>query len=74
MKINASKKSFLKDHKEVLAEFFKSRIEDLKEEMIMEENSEERNKIIEAIRENKRWLQDIEVATSDKKVKEDTGI
>ena len=73
MKLNGNEKDLLKEYKDILSGIIQKRIEDLKEDMIAEE-VEERDKIIEAIRENKRWLTDIERETSDKKPKIDTGV
>ncbi len=74
MKLNGNEKDFLKEHKEILSGIIQKRIEDLKDDMITEE-AEERDKIIEAIRENKRWLVDIERETEEKKeIKKDTGV
>ncbi|HDY66390.1 MAG TPA: hypothetical protein ENH85_01215 [Candidatus Scalindua sp.] len=74
MKLTGDQKAFLKDQKEKLIALFRGRIEDLKDMMIAQEIPLERDRIIEAIKENKRWLADIEEQTSNKKVKRDTSI
>ncbi len=74
MQPTGEEKQFLKDYKDVLSGIFKKRIEELKEEMVLEPNEVERNKIRELIIEFKRWLADIKIITGDKEIKKDTGI
>jgi len=73
MKLTDNDKQFLKDSKEILKRLFNERITDLRVD-IEEEKAEERDKIVEAIRENKRWIIDIDTITNDKKPRVDTGI
>ena len=73
MKQSEDQKAFFKDNKEVMIRLFNNRVEELKEFMIAE-MPEERDRIIEAIKENKRWLEHVERLTSNKKPIIDTGI
>jgi hypothetical protein len=67
--------AFYKDHKEKLLELFKDRLEILKEDAISPEYKDERERIINAAEEMKKWIRDINDATSDKKPpKIDNGI
>jgi len=74
MKLTADQIAFIKDQRMILVKFFEGRIEDLKNEMIIEPTSTERDKIIEAIKENKRWLIEVEEKVEDRSVKKDTGV
>jgi len=74
MKLDGNEKDFLKEHKEILSGLIQKRIEDLKEDVIIEK-AEERDKIIEAVKENRRWLADIKRETEEKKeIKKDSGV
>jgi len=74
MKLTNSEEDFLKAHKETLSKIFRARIEELKEDMVLEEKPEEREKIRELVIEFKRWITDIGIITNEKEPIKDTGI
>lgn len=74
MKLSNSESEFIKRNKEILSGIFRERIEDLKEEMVLENKLEEREKIRELILEFKRWLASIKIWTGDQENIKDTGI
>ena len=74
MKLTDNEKAFIKDHREVLSALFQKRVEDLKEEMLQEDDEKERNKIRELVLEFKRWLRDVKITTEEKEIKKDTGV
>jgi hypothetical protein len=74
MQPTKQEQEFIKANKQILLDIFSKRIEELKEEMVLEKDPDERDKIRELIMEFKRWLVDIKILTADKKIKQDTGI
>ena len=74
MILTTQEQDFVKQYKDILKGIFQKRIDELKEDMILEEKTEERNKIRELAIEFKRWLIDIGIIVNEKVVKKDTGI
>ncbi len=67
MILNQKQKGFLKDNKAMLIELFNQRIEELKNNMVLEEDEMKRNRIRELVIELRYWLIDIDIFTKDKK-------
>jgi hypothetical protein len=74
MAFNKKHIEFIKRNRDILSEIFRERIEVLKEDMVMEKDEAERNKIRELIIEFKRWLIDIKIFSEEKELPKDTGI
>lgn len=74
MILTKNEQEFIKQYKDILNGIFQKRIEELKDDMILEADEKERNKIRELIIEFKRWLADIGIITNEKVAKKDTGI
>ena len=74
MELLKSEQEFIKQYRDILSGIFKKRVEELKEDMILEVKEEEREKIRELVIEFKRWLTDIGIIVNDKEVKKDSGI
>ena len=74
MELLKSEQEFIKQHRDILSGIFKKRVEELKEDMILEVKEEEREKIRELVIEFKRWILDVGIIVNEKVVKKDTGV
>lgn len=72
MKLNKQETDFIKVNKEILAQIFQKRIEELKEEMIID--TKNRDRIADLVVELKYWLQDIHILTKPRKKKTDNFV
>lgn len=73
MNITNQDKDFFKANRDRLLRFYQERIEDLKNDMISE-SKEERDGIVEAVKENQRWISEVKRITDEKQPRKDTGV
>jgi len=73
MKLTSEQDTFLKENKEMLFNIFNTRIDELKENMVLADEPT-RNQIANMIVEFRYWLRDIKITKPDKKIKKDNGI
>lgn len=71
MILSKDEQVFIKGNRKILNDIFSKRIDELKENMILEEDEKKRDKIRNLIIEFKYWLMDIRIFSDEKEVKKD---